>query len=287
MNNNAIVIRLLLVFVPLVWVHFDYYSMCMCAFAVSIDVHAPAERASFYFIQTEFLAYILYCCECYSHSRWLKSIFASIHTFATVNINTSMYSRYIYIQQCRLKTNWTFKKIAIDFLSISSPFSLSLSLSCSLIPSNPIHFSCLFANGLWMFASRASRTIHTIFKYANNFRAASVYTFSVEMLRYYMFCINGGLIVKPCLPASAKLHKKHNNNTHHRISPGVCACVCVYLVLFPSHFSLCGSLIFASHFCSSVLVLYAIDFMSQTHANRRKREKKTHWALKKQLDTKY
>lgn len=76
-------------------------------------------------------------------------------------------------------------KIAIDFFVNFKPvLSLYLSLSHSF------HFEFVFANGLCMFASRASRTIHSIFKYANNFCAASVCIFLVKCDN--ITCINGG-----------------------------------------------------------------------------------------------
>lgn len=205
------------------------------------------------------------------------------NTFATVNINIpacmhTTASSWKRTEHSKQKNCYRF---FVNFKPVHS-LSLPLSLACSPIQSNPIHFSFLFANGLWMFASRASRTIHSIFKYANNFRAASVCThFRLKCCHImYMFCVNDGLIVKPCLPASAKLHKKQTHIIEFLLAFVYC-CVCV-------------SGAFALSFVLIVLlVLYAIDFMSRKHTQTESREqenekKKEHIEhRKKQLNTKY
>lgn len=92
------------------------------------------------------------------------------------------------------------------------------------------------------------------------------------MLRYYMLGINGGLIVKPCLPASAKLHKKQQQQISSNFSWCLCVCECVP---FPSHFSL---FISAHRFWFSMPLISCYKH-TQTEENERKKHIE-HWERK-------
>lgn len=112
-----------------------------------------------------------------------------------------------------------------------------------------------------MLASRASRAVHSIFKYANRFRALQVYIFrqNIHTLRYrYLFVMAGGFIAA-CV-SHHQASKKYSSNSLR---------VVVRFVLF-SHFQL-GS----GSRCHR--------FMSQTHANGIENSKESEKNTQQQL----
>lgn len=137
MNNNAIVIRLLLVFVP----QFEFISTiiecvcCMCVRLLFLQTYiAPAERPSILFKLNFQLLFYTVANDTLILALAQKYFCVDTHICHCEHKYQHAYPIYTYNNVVLKRTEHS---IAIDFLSISSP--LSLSLSGSLIPflSNP------------------------------------------------------------------------------------------------------------------------------------------------------